>query len=412
MRCPALSLALSVILAVCPLTPRTATAAQSNGVPGQFVLQDGTPIRLRFNHNVSSADATVGQSVDLEVLEEVVVNGVAVVPKTGTALATVTEAEPKRTMGRAGKLEIVLDFVRLADNEKAPIRAVKEGKGGSHTAGMTIGIVATSLVFWPAAPLLLFIHGKDITIPKGAEVIGYVNGDMKLNPANFSHAAEPTSPIAPTNSLAVMPAATHSDSGMNQSAAPMSQAQSSSSSAVTVNSTPPGADIFVDDDFSGNTPSTLNLSVGKHVVAVRKAGFQAWVRTLSLSGGSITLNAELTRGADEMHTAIPVTVPVSKSEATATGPLASSSPKAVGWIGIHAKNKGDAAVVTNVNPDSPGAKAGIQVGDIILALDGRMIKGRDFESFVSSLKPGLEISVNYARGSSAHEVWLTVSSQN
>jgi hypothetical protein len=96
----------------------------SSATPGQFVLQDGTPIRLRFNHNVSSADATVGQSVDLEVLEEVVVNGVAVVPKSGTALATVTEAEPKRTMGRAGKLEIVLDFVRLADNEKAPIRAV------------------------------------------------------------------------------------------------------------------------------------------------------------------------------------------------------------------------------------------------------------------------------------------------
>jgi hypothetical protein len=354
----------------------------------------------------------VGQSVDLEVLEEVVVNGVAVVPKSGTALATVTEAEPKRTMGRAGKLEIVLDFVRLADNEKAPVRAVKEGKGGGHTAGMTVGIVATSLVFWPAAPLLLFIHGKDITIPKGAEVIGYVNGDMKLNPANFSHAAEPTGPITPTNSPAVTPAATHSDPGMSQSAAPTSQAQPSSSSAVTVNSTPPGADIFVDDDFSGDTPSTLNLSPGKHVVAVRKAGFQAWVRTVSLSGGSITLNAELARGADEMHAAIPVTTPVSKTETATTGPSASSSPKLIGWIGIHAQNKGDAAVVTNVSADGPGAKAGIQVGDIILALDGRLIKGKDFETTVAALKPGTQISVNYARGTAAQQVWLTVGSQN
>ena len=174
MRRPALSLALSVVLVVIPL-PNPAATMQSNSALGQFILQDGTPVRLRFNHNVSSADAAVGQSIDLEVLEEVVVNGVTVIPKSGTALATVTEAEPKRTMGRAGKLEIVLDFVRLADNEKAPIRAVKGAKGGSHTAGMTVGIVATSLVFWPAAPLLLFIHGKDITIPQGAEVIGYVN---------------------------------------------------------------------------------------------------------------------------------------------------------------------------------------------------------------------------------------------
>jgi S1-C subfamily serine protease len=180
---------------------------------------------------------------------------------------------------------------------------------------------------------------------------------------------------------------------------------------VTVNSTPPGADIFVDEDFSGNTPSTLSLSTGKHAVAVRKTGFQAWVRTVSLSGGSITLNAELTRGTDEIHAATPVITAVSRTE-TDTGPSTILSSKTLGWIGIHVQNKGDAAVVTNVNPDSPGAKAGIQVGDIILALDGRLIKGKDFETMVAALKPATEISVNYARGSSAQEVKLTVGSHN
>jgi len=75
-------------------------------------------------------------------------------------------------------------------------------------------------------------------------------------------------------------------------------------------------------------------------------------------------------------------------------------------------DKGDAAVVINVNPDSPGAMAGIEVGDIILALDGRLMKGKDFETVVAALKPGTEVSVNYARGSSAQEVWLTVGSRN
>jgi hypothetical protein len=52
--------------------------------------------------------------------------------------------------------------------------------------------------------------------------------------------------------------------------------QPSALSAVAVNSTPSGADIFVDDNFAGNTPSTLNISAGKHVVAVRKPGFEEW----------------------------------------------------------------------------------------------------------------------------------------
>jgi hypothetical protein len=375
---------------------------QSNLAPGPLILQDGTPVRLRFNHNVSSADATVGQSVDLEVLEEVVVNGVTLIPKSGTAMATVTEAEPKRTMGRAGKLEIVLDFVRLVDNEKAPIRAVKQAKGGSHTAGMTIGIVATSLVFLPAAPLLLFIHGKDITIPKGAEVIGYINGDMKLNAANFSHAAEPTPKIVPGTSTA------GNSVGTNNSLSATQGSASTPQTTVTVNSTPPGADILVDDDFAGDTPSTLNISAGKHVVRVRKTGFQEWVRNVNLNGGSVTLNAELAPSTDEVRTA--TVMADSNKESVTTVDSTIPSQKSVGWIGVQAQNKGDVALVTSVISDSPGAKAGIQPGDVILALDGRLMKGKDFESAVAALKPGTQISVNYARGSSAHEVSITVSS--
>ena len=41
-----------------------------------FALHDGTPIRLRLNRNISSADATIGETVDFEVLEDVKVNDV------------------------------------------------------------------------------------------------------------------------------------------------------------------------------------------------------------------------------------------------------------------------------------------------------------------------------------------------
>ena len=111
----------------------TVRAPQPNGketslLPGQFILQDATPILLRIIRNVSSADAHVGDSVDFEVLEDVAVNGILVIPKGSVAVGTVTEVQSKRRMGRAGKLEIVLDYVRLADTDKAAIRAVKDAK--------------------------------------------------------------------------------------------------------------------------------------------------------------------------------------------------------------------------------------------------------------------------------------------
>jgi len=147
-----------------------------------------------LNRNLSSADAKAGDDIDFEVLEEVKVGEVVVVPKGNVALGTVTDAEPKKRMARGGKLDIEIDYVKLADGEKATLRAVKETKGGGHTGAMTGGIVATSLIVWPAAPFFLFMHGKDVTIPKGTEITAYVSGVMPLDPAKFA----PTSPREPT----------------------------------------------------------------------------------------------------------------------------------------------------------------------------------------------------------------------
>jgi hypothetical protein len=44
-------------------------------------------------------------------------------------------------------------------------------------------MVATAIVFWPAAPLFLFMKGKDITIPEGHEVTVYTNSKYEFRPA-------------------------------------------------------------------------------------------------------------------------------------------------------------------------------------------------------------------------------------
>jgi hypothetical protein len=163
-----------------------APATVAPAVPqGTVNLQDGTPIRLRLARNLSSADAKTGDSVDFEVLDEIKVDDVSVIAKGGTAMGTVTEAQHKRRMARGGKLDVTIDYVRLVNTDKAALRGTKEGSGGGHTGAMTGAMVATALVVWPAAPFFLFMHGKDITIPKGTEITAYINGDFKIKRENL-----------------------------------------------------------------------------------------------------------------------------------------------------------------------------------------------------------------------------------
>src|SRR6202162_764534 len=108
--------------------------AQPTAPSSGFVLEDGTPLKLRLGRSLSSADAHAGDRVDFEVAEEVSINRIVVIPKDSPASGIVITAHKKRRMGRAGKLDVTIDSVQLVDGDKVTLRAVKESPGGSHTA--------------------------------------------------------------------------------------------------------------------------------------------------------------------------------------------------------------------------------------------------------------------------------------
>ena len=253
-------------------TPPTGAAAPSVPKPAMqgFGLEDGTPVKLRTSRTISSADAHVGDTLDFEVLEDVFSDNVLVVPKGGIAWGTVTEAEPKRHMGRGGKLNVNIDSVRLNDGEKVALRAVKDTQGGGHVGAMSGAMVATAIVFFPAAPFFLFMKGKDISIPKGTEITAYINGDTRLDVAKFQPGkTEGPAAIAPVNTATVL-------------------------AQLDIASTPAGADIEVDGKFVGSTPSSITVDPGEHDVVVKKTGFGTWERKVSVTSGHINLSAELT----------------------------------------------------------------------------------------------------------------------
>jgi hypothetical protein len=54
---------------------------------------------------------------------------------------------------------------------------------------------------------------------------------------------------------------------------------------LTITSEPTGAEIEIDGEFIGNTPTTVTAKEGSVTVKVKRAGFQPWERTLKLNPG-------------------------------------------------------------------------------------------------------------------------------
>ena len=63
---------------------------------------------------------------------------------------------------------------------------------------------------------------------------------------------------------------------------------------VSISSEPDGAEIFVDEKFLGNTPASLRLPIGSHVILLKFPGHADWQRTLEiLKSSRMSLKATL-----------------------------------------------------------------------------------------------------------------------
>jgi len=234
------------------------------------VLPEGTKIRVRLEQDLSSATAEQGQPVELSVAEDVKVDGVVIIKQGGSVVGAITESVPKRHMGRTGKLDFSIDRVVTVDGTSIPLRysPIKK-EGGSH--GLATGLLTAGawVAFWPAAPFMLLMHGKDVTIHRGIEVDVFTDQTfaMKSAPAPATVAAVPV-PAAVPVSVPV---------------------------AVQVTSQPSGAEITLDGAFVGSTPATLQMTPGLHRISMKR-GQSTWERDMQVQAGNIVpVNATLSR---------------------------------------------------------------------------------------------------------------------
>lgn len=91
--------------------------------------------------------------------------------------------------------------------------------------------------------------------------------------------------------------------------------------AISVTSTPPGAEIYLNNEYRGTTPATISAApVGNHTIELRERGYKTW-------SGIITVTAGTTVSASSALVPLAVTTPTPAPAATTPAATIKAAPE-------------------------------------------------------------------------------------
>jgi len=157
-----------------------ASAQETRAVPVSVTIPDGTPVKLQLAESVSSTHSRTGDPLTFVVMKDVSIEGFTVIPAGTVANGTVSAVKGKRFLGMGGEISLKLDSIKLKNGGRVNLRAQLDVKGRSHTKIMAAAMIATGLIFLPAAPIFLLTRGHASTIVKSTEITAHIKGTTSL----------------------------------------------------------------------------------------------------------------------------------------------------------------------------------------------------------------------------------------
>jgi hypothetical protein len=246
--------------------------------------------------------------VDLEISQPVMLQGVVVIPTGATAWGAVQDVKKGKS------LRFDVEGVRLPNQALVKLRCSPQKT--THAAKDEIK-VETQLA-------------GDLGAPKGSEFTVYLDQEVNVDEAGTPVAA-PAPAVAPQPAAPASAPVTPAEPGAGKPASPQPEAPAPVAAApvtpqppppsapptpvaapVSAPSVPPaapvahpaplvqpgdyitvecfsdplGADILIDDEFHGSTPSILKLPPGSHQIEYRLVGYTAHFQALNLTPGT------------------------------------------------------------------------------------------------------------------------------
>jgi hypothetical protein len=238
---------------------QTPAKPQAAPTPINLTLTDGTPVKLRLGNTAASSGARVGETIELEVAEEVRVSNVVVISKGNVASAEVTGLHAG--LGSGTRFDINLRSITLSDEHVVPVRSTHDPVNRDSQA------------------MVISNATRDASIAPGTTVIAFVDGAQQIDTTRL-------------------------------------RASAGATQTLKVSSTPANAEVSVDGHLTGSTPYVFHVQAGEHTVVIRMAGFQPWQGTVRVGNDTAKVEANLLKQ-DGMES-----IPASKHQEVSLGELA------------------------------------------------------------------------------------------
>jgi hypothetical protein len=136
-------------------------------------LPEGTPVTIRFDEKLSSASNAQGDQFTISLSDKIRLADGVEIQSGYRGKGEVTVASKKGYMGKAGELNVRVDYIRIGDT-KVYLRAnkIQEGKDAVGTT------IALTILF---GPLGLLKRGHDVDIMSGQEIVAFVDRDADID---------------------------------------------------------------------------------------------------------------------------------------------------------------------------------------------------------------------------------------
>jgi len=164
--------------------------------PARLTIPAGIPIKLQLVESVSSAHARAGDHLGFVVVRDVNVEGLTVISAGTAANGSVTAVKGKRFLGIGGRVALKLDSVVLANGQRIALRARMAVKGRTRVKMMAAAMIATGLVFLPAAAVFLLTRGHDSVVLKSTAIVAHSDVATSIPSAGLQASMERPSELA------------------------------------------------------------------------------------------------------------------------------------------------------------------------------------------------------------------------
>jgi hypothetical protein len=141
-------------------------------VPEKLILKEGADVNLKFSQDLSSKTATEDDPVNLVLDQDLKIGDIVIAKAGAKAVGTITHAKKAGMLGKAGELNMRLQYLIVGDT-RLKLRGTKgkEGQGKEGTA------VALTVLF---GPIGLIKHGKNVDIKEGTPLSAYTDENFDV----------------------------------------------------------------------------------------------------------------------------------------------------------------------------------------------------------------------------------------